>query len=105
MAYLSGLFITALLLFTEIVASLPAKGSFTLHQTPSTKRRAKGPDGLARVYTRFGAAVPEALQKRADAQRGFVLNHPTAQDVEYYAFVTIGGQSFELEFDTASTDT
>ena len=105
MLFFSGLFVTALLALTETVASLPAKGGFTFHQTPSHKRRAQGPQGLARAYTRFGVAVPDALQKAADAQRGFVLNYPTALDAEYYALVTIGGQQFELDFDTGSTDT
>ena len=105
MLFLSSLFVTALLMLIETVASLPAKGRFTFNQTPSIKRRATGPQGLARAYKRFGAAVPDALQTAADAQRGFVLNYPTAQDAEYYALVTIGGQQFELDFDTGSTDT
>ena len=105
MLFLSSFFVAALLVLTETVASLPTKGGFTFHQTPSLKRRAKGPDGLARAYRRFGVAVPDALQKAADAQRGFVLTYPTANDAEYYALVTIGGQQFELDFDTGSTDT
>ena len=75
-----------------------------------------GPADKIKVLRRHGKAVPEELIKAAenrannavvtaDASSGSVTTTPSDQnDSSYLTPVSIGGQTFHLDFDTGSSD-
>ena len=59
---------------------------------------------MAKTYKKFGKTVPEDVAAAAAATSGTVVATPEQYDTEYLAPVTIGTQSFNLDFDTGSAD-
>ena len=71
-------------------------------------------DNLAKAYLKVqnknkkkkkgGAAQQAAANATATGQVGNVTNTPEANDVEFLAPITVGGQQMVMDFDTGSSD-
>ena len=89
--------------------------SVATYATPLTKRdrfsvktaarnaRISGPKAMVRIYRKYGKSIPTHI-KAAVSGSGSVTATPNTNDKEYDAQVTIGGQTFNLDFDTGSSD-
>ena len=107
MHFITQLTISAAL-FTAVTYATPLtkRNRFTVHQTISKSSRRHGPVALAHVYRKYGKSVPTHI---ADAAANINTNDsvaatPSLGDEEYDSIVTIGGQNFNLDFDTGSSD-
>lgn len=85
--------------------------NFSVTQSVPKPFKVAGPIALARAYGKYvgvGAQVPAAVQAAAvnasQFDNGAVPASPEANDLEYLAPVTIGGQTLNLDFDTGSSD-
>lgn len=74
----------------------------TVHQSVAKPYRV-GAVLLEQTYQKYGAAVP-AVIAAASASSGSTAATPEEFDAEYLCPVTIGGQTFQLDFDTGSAD-
>ena len=84
---------------------------FSVTQSVPKPFKVAGPIALARAYGKYanvGAKVPAVVQAAAvnasQFDNGAVPASPEANDLEYLAPVTIGGQTLNLDFDTGSSD-
>ena len=62
-----------------------------------------GPVRLLKAHQKFGVIPPPELLAAA-VESSTVTAVPEANDFEYLCSVTIGGQTFNLDFDTGSAD-
>ena len=101
--------------FAALAAAAPApladtQAGFTVHQTANPKHVAFGPSALYKAYKKFGAHEQASAVKSAveAASSGTVTATPADQyDSEYLCPVTVGTtttQTFQLDFDTGSSD-
>ena len=107
MHFIHQLTITSTLLAALSYATpLTKRNRFTVHQTLSKSSRRHGPAALAHVYRKFGKSIPIHLANAATNinTNDSVAATPSPGDQEYDAVVTIGGQNFNLDFDTGSSD-
>lgn len=77
--------------------------TFKISQVPSTNPRLRGPAALARSYSKHGVPISERLAEAA-SQTGNSSAVSVDGDNEYATPITIGGQKFNMEFDTGSSD-
>ena len=105
MRLLLQLGITAALLIT-ITSATPytKRDRFTVQQIRTQSFRKSGPVALARVYRKFGQKLPGHIADAASNATDSVTATPSDADSEYTAVVNIGGQDFNLDFDTGSSD-
>ena len=61
-----------------------------------------GPVALAKAYMKYNVEVPPEVQ--AAVANGSVGAFPETYDTRYLCPVTIGGQMFDMDFDTGSAD-
>ncbi|GAM84866.1 hypothetical protein ANO11243_028680 [Dothideomycetidae sp. 11243] len=95
-----------------LAAAVPAnakpKSTFTVQQQTVTKGTKVWPaQHVARTYQKFGKVVPSAVKSAAAAaasQSGTVAANDVPYDVAYISPVTIGSQTFNMDFDTGSSD-
>ncbi|KAJ5029158.1 aspartic peptidase domain-containing protein [Bipolaris maydis] len=112
--------ITAALALAGSVAANPIqldkRGAFSINQVPHSTHLKNGPAEKVKALRKYGKAVPENLLKAAEnrantvvveasASSGSVTATPSDQyDTSYLCPVTIGTQTFQLDFDTGSSD-
>ncbi|USP80309.1 hypothetical protein yc1106_07583 [Curvularia clavata] len=112
--------LTAALALAGTVAANPVqidkRSAFSVGQVAHSTHQKNGPADKIKVLRRHGKAVPEELIKAAenrannavvtaDASSGSVTTTPSDQnDSSYLTPVSIGGQTFHLDFDTGSSD-
>lgn len=92
------------------------RGAFSINQVPHSTHLKNGPAEKVKALRKYGKAVPENLLKAAEnrantvvveasASSGSVTATPSDQyDTSYLCPVTIGTQTFQLDFDTGSSD-
>ncbi|MCJ1350788.1 MAG: Type I transmembrane sorting receptor [Icmadophila ericetorum] len=62
-----------------------------------------GQKAMLKVYKKYGKSIPARI-KAGTSSNGSVTATPSKGDQEYDAQVVIGGQTFNLDFDTGSSD-
>ncbi len=92
----------------------PASGTASLKQVRNKNFVRNGPIQLARIYNKYGVALPSDLQAAVSRIRsgmrkrtsGSAETDPEQNDVEYLTPVSIGtpAQVLNLDFDTGSSD-
>lgn len=118
----------AIIFFLSITSAAPAeleRRSFKVHQKrydSATPR--SGAAAMERAYRKFGFPVPRALSENSLNRRRLcngtiggekalhksptvstVAASPQEADAEFLSPISIGGQTFNLDFDTGSADT
>ena len=95
-------FLVTVLTIYLVTPAVAASNEFLLRQTQAqtSRIRPRGPAALTRAYSKYGVGVSSALARGA----GRASATPDTGDQEYFVPVTIGGQHFELDFDTGSSD-
>ena len=63
-----------------------------------------GPSSVAKVYAKYGKAVPAVIAAAAANNDGTVTASPEEYDSEYLCPVTVGSNTLNLDFDTGSSD-
>lgn len=79
------------------------KKSFTLHQAPKSYTKS-GPAHMLSAYHRLNVVPPKRLEAAVAAYKGTVTASPTTFDEVYLVTITIGEQSFDVSFDTGTSD-
>ena len=105
MVYFTNILVAAAFLSLGIAAPTEEKRAapFTVNLVPKTKQSPRnGYTALAKTLAKYGAS-PEVVAVAA-AGAGSVTATPAEDDEEYTAPVTIGSQTFQLDFDTGSSD-
>ena len=109
MGYLKALGAASALV--SLVAAVPLEldlvkrgAAFKLDQTVQKPFILSGPAAMAKVYAKYGKAVPDVIAAAAANNDGTVAANPEEYDSEYLCPVTIGGQTLNLDFDTGSSD-
>jgi hypothetical protein len=112
--------LTAALALAGSVAANPIqldkRSAFSVEQVQHSTHLKNGPADKIKALRKYGKAVPESLLKAAEnrantvvveasANSGSVGASPSDQyDSSYLSPVTIGSQTFHLDFDTGSSD-
>ncbi|KAI9764090.1 MAG: hypothetical protein M1840_008895 [Geoglossum simile] len=83
-------------------------GSFKIEQVRNPHYEPNGLADLKSAYAKYGLSMPEGfdhrLAKRAGDVQGNVSAIPVGRDKQFVSPVTIGGQTFLMNFDTGSSD-
>ncbi|KAK2845293.1 hypothetical protein FQN49_005863 [Arthroderma sp. PD_2] len=126
--HLSSSLLVAVLLplaFSKPTPQKKSPGSFKVHlaRRSGPEYAHDGATDLQRAYAKYGIPAPkevddyqpEPIRKfqghskiandEDDDENGEVENNPTNHDIQFLSPVTIGGQSFIMNFDTGSSDT
>lgn len=103
-----SLLLVAFAMIALLTPTVLCSAAFTTSQVASApKVHRRGPAALASLYNKYGVQVPESLAKVAAAQVSGQTGSSRADLVDYeimYAtLITIGGQEFNMQFDTGSS--
>ena len=79
---------------------------FIIHQSANPNYKANGPASYAKALAKYGATekASQVVSAVEAANSGSVSAQSIQGDSEYLAPVTIGSQTFHLDFDTGSSD-
>jgi hypothetical protein len=103
-------------IFSSIALAVPVlesqqkrrPGSFKIKQVRNPHYQLDGPAEIRRAYGKYGLSAPKGsdqnLASRAGSDVGRVTNQPILRDKEFLSPVSIGGQTFLMNFDTGSSD-
>ena len=95
--------VSALVAAVSAAPTAPKNKGFIIHQTSNPTFKANGPAAYAKALAKYGKT--EEATKILAAAAGTVSATPADQfDSEYLCPVTIGKQTFKLDFDTGSSD-
>jgi hypothetical protein len=106
---LSSLIFVALAVVIFLVPNALCSAGFKVSQVASASQKIRpgGPASLARTYGKYGLPISKSLAEAAAAQLKGQTGSSSADLVDYeimYATpITIGGQEFNIQFDTGSS--
>ncbi|KAI4150152.1 MAG: hypothetical protein LQ340_004242 [Diploschistes diacapsis] len=97
--------------FAAIAAAAPAQlkarnSGFIIHQSANPSYKANGPAAYVKALNKYGATemASQVVSAVEAASSGSVTASSIDGDTEYLCPVTIGSQTFKLDFDTGSSD-
>ena len=93
---------SSLLTVTTYANPLTRRDRFSV-QTTAKNGKMSGQKAMLKVYKKYGKSIPARI-KAGTSSNGSVTATPSKGDQEYDAQVVIGGQTFNLDFDTGSSD-
>ena len=81
-----------------------SKKAFTIPQSDPKPFIIPGPAALAGIYGKYNKVIPPEVQAAAEYNDGTINADPEEFDSQYLCPVNIGGQTFNLGFDSGSSD-
>ena len=81
-----------------------SKKAFTIPQSDPKPFIIPGPAALAGIYGKYNKVIPPEVQAAAEYNDGTINADPEEFDSQYLCPVNIGGETFNLGFDSGSSD-
>ena len=98
------LFACAAVSFGAPQFSQRSKKAFTIPQSDPKPFIIAGPSALDGIYRKYNKIAPPEVKAAAQNNDGTIEASPQDFDSQYLCPVEIGGQTFDLGFDTGSSD-